>query len=116
MTATPTLDALEALEGFPNLAAIISGTISGNVTEWPLVRVELAQLARRFSDTAFKWVRCSERLPSDDQHGNAFITFSSLWEEEVRQFEVRGTYSGFCWRDVEGEHVTHWMPLPEAPK
>jgi len=34
----------ELAPGYPNLWAIISGTVSGNVSEWPAVRGELIRL------------------------------------------------------------------------
>jgi hypothetical protein len=75
---------------------------------------ELAEATSRISDSQ-KWVPVAERLPEGDET-RQFLTYSTEWGIEARWFEVKGNYRGFCWRSEEGEHVTHWMPLPEAPK
>lgn len=34
---------------YPNLAAILHGTVSGQITEWPMIRGELEQLLNRIA-------------------------------------------------------------------
>jgi hypothetical protein len=48
-TTAPSLagpDALAELKDFPNLQMMMAGCVSGNYTEWPLMRAELARLLR----------------------------------------------------------------------
>ncbi len=55
-----------------------------------------------------EWIRCSDRLPVDDQtvlafhHDNCDLMFfeDGIWRD--REYNV-------SWE------VTHWMPLPELP-
>ena len=65
-----------------------------------------------------KWIPVTERLPDYDEvvqitdgiavgHGylegvNTTVGIALLW------------HSPFC--DIDEEHITHWMPLPEPPK
>lgn len=62
---TPTLDALEALKPYPNLSAIIQGTVSGSVTEWPAIRTELVRLCGCFSEGSSKQTAALESVRAD---------------------------------------------------
>lgn len=66
------------------------------------------------------WIKCSERLPPSNkkviillkdgaQHIASFCNCPAhkFWSVET---------ACICPFDIEREDVTHWMPLPEAPK
>ena len=63
--------------------------------------------------TVQKWIPVSERLPESGEYVMVYDTrdgWIGLWE-----------FSGVAWYDNSCQawgidEVTHWMPLPEAPK
>lgn len=61
-----------------------------------------------------EWIKCSERLPEErDGFVLAYLiggTIEQLIWCERGWWECSSGY--FCPRD----HVTHWMPLPDAPE
>ncbi|QHJ82278.1 MAG: hypothetical protein [Bacteriophage sp.] len=70
----------------------------------------------------YVWIKCSERLPETGRKVLAVIDFNS---ELVSEFVGEMTYTGSTFRrgfatanlsDNDGVIVTHWMPLPAAPK
>lgn len=61
-----------------------------------------------------EWVKCSDRLPEKD------IGILIFWNGNVRMAELQNTGSHFDFFVsgtfyLDGEDVTHWMPLPEPP-
>ena len=64
-----------------------------------------------------KWVSVEDRLPEDCKkilvvNGHGYISISSLWRKDG---------SKWTWVDSTGHFnhvndITHWMPLPAAPK
>lgn len=56
-----------------------------------------------------RWIPVEERLPEDDQAAlvicrDGYITTMTFG------------YERWWWQGTEDDSVTHWMPLPEAPK
>lgn len=43
-------DIANILDDFPNVSAIVQGTIAGDFREWPLVRRELRKMLNKISD------------------------------------------------------------------
>lgn len=75
-----------------------------------------------------EWINVKDRLP--DKNGR-YLCFDGMYMHiyrfatnfsELDQYDFDGiTGSGFCeydreWGYTEISDVTHWMPLPEAPK
>ena len=60
------------------------------------------------------WIPVSERLPQTEHY-----VWSLLEGDAVAEMEKR-FYDGKTWRYMDGSEsdlrVTHWMPLPAAPK
>lgn len=77
----------------------------------------------RFSDAAQKsegeWINVDERLPEPNTHVLIYVFFHNQWQI------VKGWHS-YCdkkfhiansdYPSLTDIPVTHWMPLPEAPK
>lgn len=53
------------------------------------------------------WIPVSERMP---ERGDYLVTDGS--DFDVQTFDGEQFYPGFVWEDK----ITHWMPLPSAPK
>ena len=69
-----------------------------------------------------EWISINERLPEDN--GDELIVCTEDGFVGAARFTAV-IEEGFCWMENEGsdfydgdliEGVTHWMPLPEAPK
>ena len=72
-----------------------------------------------------EWISVKDRLPEIPVNGYAHVTviatdgemaFPALYERAVLK---RGTF--YRWKDVwnriyDGNHITHWMPLPDPPQ
>lgn len=57
-----------------------------------------------------RWRKCSEELPEKDKYVLAFCpSFGSI---EIARI-INNEWRDFSWNFLE---VTHWMPLPSAPK
>jgi hypothetical protein len=64
-----------------------------------------------------EWISVKDRLPEDCKkilvvNGHGYISISSLWRKDGSQW---------TWIDSTGHFnhvndITHWIPLPEAPK
>jgi hypothetical protein len=73
-------------------------------------------MASSFSEGA-KWVTVEERVPADDEtvlvclHTGQIVT--GWWAPGINEW--RNCSNGARFVDM-GTNVTHWMPLPEAPK
>lgn len=61
--------------------------------------------------TVQRWIPVTERLPNPYEN---VIGWTKYRERGV----VSHNGKRFVWEDDEGDyaHVTHWMPLPDAPK
>lgn len=58
-----------------------------------------------------RWISVEEQLPEPGTVVLVFAPKYSRWS--IRHAE----YSINCrWNAVRGEHITHWMPLPEPPE
>ena len=59
-----------------------------------------------------EWISVDERLPEED-------TIVLVWCGEVSVYNYLHNdlwYTGYCYITTSEGGVTHWMPLPEAPK
>lgn len=79
------------------------------------------ELERSFSEEIQKWIPVSERLPEPQQDVLAWEPASSLRYTIACYGAIsrtRNTLASHGWIDSAGEiiDVSHWMPLPEAPK
>lgn len=77
---------------------------------------ELSEAKRAISDAVrSRWINAEERMPEDEK-----LVLVYLGDHTCPRFEVdRPAYMTACMRSdkwVYNDHVTHWMPLPEAPK
>lgn len=70
-----------------------------------------------------EWISVDERLPEDN--GDELILHTEDGCVGAGRFAIYGGEALFSWMDNEGSDfyylgtdskVTHWMPLPEAPK
>lgn len=62
--------------------------------------------------TVREWISVDERLPEED-------TFVLVWCGEFSVFNYLSNglwYTGYCDITTGEGGITHWMPLPEAPK
>jgi len=63
-----------------------------------------------------EWIKLTDRLPleNENQQSEDVLVYNNLGE-----IQVGYTLEGF-WQDYYGarniDKVTHWQPLPEAPK
>lgn len=65
--------------------------------------------------TPAKWISVKERLPEDDRHVVVRVRdgeYQVAWEENGHWFMENPC----CTYESQLKDVTHWMPLPEAPK
>ncbi|HBE6140957.1 TPA: DUF551 domain-containing protein [Escherichia coli] len=63
------------------------------------------------------WISCSDRMPDDGQHviilcDGAFVLYAQYRDSEF--FDV--VRNGEEFFETQSRNVTHWMPLPAAPK
>lgn len=66
-----------------------------------------------------KWIKCSERMPSDDEHvliytsgeitEATFLKFTHEHKPEFYEFDT-------CCHSFSIDEVTHWKPMPKAPE
>lgn len=75
--------------------------------------IECNQFTDANGVTVQEWISVSEGLPEEDVRVLVHINPNSKWNTEVRlDTDRRHKNSWVRW----GEAITHWMPLPEAPK
>lgn len=63
-----------------------------------------------------RWISVKDRLPESDKYV-LVITAGGLFKTARCNFYKNGT--AVCWATNDGlgeKAITHWMPLPEAPK
>ena len=77
-----------------------------------LTEIEFAQTIDVIPER--EWISVEERLPED---GETVLTISSELEMEVYDYdsEWEGIFQKFN-GSIKVFNITHWMPLPEAPK
>lgn len=66
---------------------------------------------------ALRWISVKDRLPKD---GETVLVFDQIEKITAFTFAKDSVY-GKCWYDdyeqgINLDWVSHWMPLPEAPK
>lgn len=88
--------------------------------------VELATHLIANGVTVSKWIPVSERLPEDDLLKDSKVKLIKVLvfyktsmgvpvvRTQIRQKGRRYHRDEWCW--AKFEPITHWMPLPEAPK
>lgn len=55
------------------------------------------------------WISVKDRLPGD---GSGLLIVYNYYLNEV----ATAYYDGDMWCTTGGEYISHWMPLPAAPK
>lgn len=60
-----------------------------------------------------EWIKCSERLPERSQNVLVANNRGKQWDIDKAWFN--GLYFDRCGKRPLF-HVTHWMPLPDAPE
>ena len=79
---------------------------------------ELADYLIAHGVTVQEWIPVNERLPDDSGLTLVRVDFS-MWDEKVNvpslERYVNEEKAWFC-DGAKLTNVTHWMPLPEAPK
>lgn len=110
--------------------------VSEHYGEWGALRPDQRRQIRELCDTCdmfekaadefakrSKWISVEERLPEYD-NGDELIVYTEDGRVGAARFTAINE-EGFCWMENEGsdfydgdliEGVTHWMPLPQAPK
>jgi hypothetical protein len=107
---------------FPNLKATLAG--NGSHVEWPAMREEVRRVFALLSEGT-KWIPVTERLP-EFTNGDTSIPVIAVLGGRVGFYcyaynpyakTEKGKAPRFknMWSDGASP-VTHWMPLPEAPK
>ena len=91
----------------------------------PISACDALRYAERAVEAGYvkqEWISINERLPEDN--GDELIVCTEDGFVGAARFTAV-IEEGFCWMENEGsdfydgdliEGVTHWMPLPEAPK
>jgi hypothetical protein len=75
----------------------------------PQDQVADADKVMNSSNNSNGWISVKERLPED--------YVDVLWYDPISLQPMRVDMNGALWRaDFTNGSVTHWMPLPEAPK
>lgn len=74
-----------------------------------LLKVEVDEAISELKETQ-RWRNCSEELPEKDKYVLAFCP--NLKSIEIARI-LDDEWRDFSWNYLE---VTHWMPLPSAPK
>lgn len=103
----------------PEKATIWINNYSGTCVE-EYVKLERLQeaLAGNSPVTSDGWISCSERMPEDEQevivHNKLGYRYVSYFDEHSGLFfDMRGGNQMNC---IEHILVTHWRPMPAAPK
>jgi hypothetical protein len=93
--------AMEVLERYPNLRAILQGTVSGNISEWPMIRAELQILlyavhahAEEMRASVVSEIAPMLNVPLED--------LQRLW------MDVRLCAEGSDWKRIDGEELYEW--------
>ncbi len=53
------------LQKYPNLQAIFSGCVSGNISDWPMIRVELKKLVEKLDEMTTHHLEVHHGLTGD---------------------------------------------------
>lgn len=70
------------------------------------------------TDTS-KWISVKDRLPTDPRFVLVYVRYPAVSSFPARSCIMTDMWLGDKWAenaDEEVHEVTHWMPLPEAPK
>ena len=63
------------------------------------------------------WIKCSDRLPEDEQYYLIKDKEEGLlighYIADIESWSEKGTGCGCCCSSIT---ITHWQPLPEPPK
>ena len=86
------------------------------------LRKEILEIIRNTHNKQSEWISVDERLP--EVGGTYLIALKEKyeWEKEWRYHvdAASFTFEWDCifhdWDEGQDIHITHWMPLPEAPK
>ena len=66
-----------------------------------------------------EWISVEERLPTEEEYRDEYCELIPLLVvEKGTTYPYRAMYDGSEWGDglMKIRGITHWMPLPEAPK
>lgn len=71
------------------------------MTQWISVKDRLPELcADGYSKTVLVWMYFDYQVEEDGDHGLAYLTTRDTWVSREERYNT----------------ITHWMPLPAAPK
>ena len=98
---------------------------SGNLDDFPLLK-EAADAIEELSATvskmekATRWIPVEERLPQEDADVLAYVYWPDYGDTAICYGHWHNGWA-HLFNHIEGELikrfvVTHWMPLPQAPK
>lgn len=63
-----------------------------------------------------EWISVKDRLPEIGIKVLVFITYTSVNDEiDVDMIDPSISHTSEPWGTYLSKHITHWMPLPEAP-
>ena len=128
------------IDDYPNLKAILNGTVSGRCQEWPAIRRELQSLVdephwiedsdyrpQSGKRVIFRWINELGKSRTSIGFYAAPKEISANDYEDPQEYEydeAKDCYwlgTGWYEEGAEGEYfypqygVTHWMPLPAPP-
>lgn len=63
-----------------------------------------------------EWIRMAERKPPCSTDAIEYMVFDSINNKVHHDYYMIPACGGVPFWNHYGDHVTHWMPLPEPPK
>lgn len=67
----------------------------------------------RMGSQCAEWISVRDRLPTDKNH---YLIYAPSWKIPIKVLRYHPGLKRFWYGGDYAESVTHWMPLPEAPK
>lgn len=77
---------------------------------------ELRELRRNSPATPDGWVPCGERIPEEDLKVLANVKSTSVEYQCLAEIDKNGRWWDEHDEQLPSPFITHWMPLPAAPK
>jgi hypothetical protein len=63
-----------------------------------------------------EWIKCSERLPKENEEVLVFIKENDSCCAQIAMDYISFPKDGNLWALTYKEFITHWMPLPDDPE